>query len=32
VLALANAGPDCDPSGGPLKVTVQEKGTKVLAY
>ena len=23
--ALANAGPDCDPCGGPLKVIVQNK-------
>ena len=25
VPALANAGPDCDPCGGPLKVIVQSK-------
>jgi hypothetical protein len=33
VLALANAGPVCDPCGGPLKVIVQsKKGTNVLVY
>jgi hypothetical protein len=25
VPALTNAGPDCDPCGGPLKVIVQRK-------
>jgi hypothetical protein len=33
VPALANAGPDCDPCGGPLKVIAQSKTrTNVVVY
>jgi hypothetical protein len=31
VPALANAGPDCDPCGGTLKVIVQRE-TDILTY
>jgi hypothetical protein len=30
--ALANAGPDCDPCGGPLKVIVQSKYGLTFSY